>query len=125
MSDNVNHPEHYETGPFECIELSHHYSFAVGNAIKYVWRHQMKNGLEDLEKARWYLHYASEHGEEAGPVVGLTKAGRYVGVERLVDGCLDWPGFTESGAFWLALKQHDLTGMLRAVDALIRVEKDR
>ena len=96
MSDNVNHPEHYETGPFECIELSHHYSFAVGNAIKYVWRAPNEERVGGPGESPLVSAYASEHGEEAGPVVGLTKAGRYVGVERLVDGCLDWPGFTES-----------------------------
>ena len=36
MTDNVNHPAHYEAnGPFECIELTQHYDFCLGNAIKY------------------------------------------------------------------------------------------
>jgi hypothetical protein len=29
--------------------------FNLGNAIKYVWRADLKEGLQDLEKARWYL----------------------------------------------------------------------
>jgi hypothetical protein len=29
--------------------------FVLGNVIKYVWRADMKNGIEDLKKARWYL----------------------------------------------------------------------
>lgn len=57
--DNVNHPSHYEAGPFECIELTRLYPFAGGNAIKYVFRHRAKNGVEDLEKALWYLDHAT------------------------------------------------------------------
>jgi len=30
-------------------------SFCLGNAIKYLWRADLKNGIEDLEKARWYI----------------------------------------------------------------------
>lgn len=49
--DNVNHPKHYETGPFECIELTSKCGFCVGNAAKYVWRHNDKqNPTEDLKK---------------------------------------------------------------------------
>ena len=57
MTDNVNHPAHYEAnGPFECIELAQHYDFCLGNAIKYVWRHMDKgHPVEDLNKALWYI----------------------------------------------------------------------
>lgn len=74
MTDNVNHPAHYENGPFECIELTQLYSFCIGNAIKYVWRHQQKGKpLEDLKKALWYLDRAIENHEymqsyEPGPI---------------------------------------------------------
>lgn len=57
-NDNVNHPSHYTSGPFECIELTSRYPFLGGNAIKYVYRWQDKNGLEDLRKALWYLNRA-------------------------------------------------------------------
>lgn len=51
--DNVNHPKHYETGPFECIELTSKCGFCVGNAAKYVWRHNDKqNPTEDLKKVK-------------------------------------------------------------------------
>lgn len=46
-NDNVNHPSHYTSGPFECIELTSRYPFLGGNAIKYAYRWQDKNGLED------------------------------------------------------------------------------
>lgn len=57
MTDNVNHPAHYESnGPFECIELTQHFNFCIGNAIKYVWRHMDKGKpFEDLSKALWYI----------------------------------------------------------------------
>ena len=57
MIDNVNHPKHYTNHPsgVECITVTEHMSFCLGNAIKYLWRADLKNGIEDLEKARWYI----------------------------------------------------------------------
>jgi len=55
--DAVNHPKHYTSHPsgVECITVVEHMGFNVGNAIKYLWRADLKgNALEDLEKARWY-----------------------------------------------------------------------
>ena len=53
--DNIN-PEHYTQG-IECIDYitSKNMNFLEGNVVKYVTRYRMKNGLEDLEKAKWYL----------------------------------------------------------------------
>lgn len=58
MFDPVNHPDHYTQHPsgVECIQITEHYNFCIGNAIKYLWRADLKNGLEDLEKAAWYIH---------------------------------------------------------------------
>jgi hypothetical protein len=60
--DNVNHPSHYETGKSECIDvmietqgIEATKNFCVCNAFKYIYRHNMKNGEEDLRKAKWYL----------------------------------------------------------------------
>jgi hypothetical protein len=60
--DNVNHPSHYETGKFECIEVMIETQgvqaardFCICNAFKYLYRHRNKNGREDIEKAVWYL----------------------------------------------------------------------
>ena len=55
MDDKIN-PEHYTQG-IECIDYvtSKNMSFLEGNVVKYVTRYKMKNGLEDLEKAQWYL----------------------------------------------------------------------
>jgi len=58
MSDAVNHPPHYTQHPsgVECIQITEHYNFNVGNTIKYLWRAGLKgDAIEDLKKARWYL----------------------------------------------------------------------
>jgi hypothetical protein len=58
MNDNVNHPKHYTNHPsgVECIEVTEHMNFCVGNAIKYLWRAGLKGEqVEDLRKARWYI----------------------------------------------------------------------
>jgi hypothetical protein len=53
----VHHPAHYTEHPsgVECITITEHMNFCLGNAMKYIWRADKKNGIEDLEKARWYL----------------------------------------------------------------------
>ncbi len=59
MSDNrIDHPRHYTSHPsgVECITVVEHMGFCIGNAIKYLWRADLKdNALEDLEKAKWYI----------------------------------------------------------------------
>lgn len=57
----VNHPDHYKHGTYECIDVMIDVfgkeaviSFCHLNAFKYLWRSKLKNGLEDLEKAKWY-----------------------------------------------------------------------
>lgn len=61
--DMVNHPSHYNQGGIECIDAlkaaivgkTGIEAFCVANAIKYLWRYEKKNGIEDVEKARWYI----------------------------------------------------------------------
>jgi|TARA_R110000824_G_C14737879_1_gene627099 hypothetical protein len=59
MHDPVNHPAHYTGHPsgVECIDITEHFGFSLGNAIKYIWRAGLKsdNAVEDLEKAVWYI----------------------------------------------------------------------
>jgi len=60
MKDTVNHPPHYKEHPsgIECIEVTEHMGFCLGNATKYIWRADLKHedgGIEDLRKARWYI----------------------------------------------------------------------
>jgi hypothetical protein len=57
-NDPVNHPSHYTSHPsgIECIRVTEHMNFNVGNAVKYLWRCDHKGSLiSDLEKARWYI----------------------------------------------------------------------
>lgn len=57
--DNVNHPSHYTSHPsgIECIQITEHLSFCIGNAIKYLWRADLKkDAIEDLQKASWYIN---------------------------------------------------------------------
>lgn len=56
-NDAVDHPKHYIEHPsgIECITITEHMGFTLGNVIKYVWRADMKGGVEDLKKARWYI----------------------------------------------------------------------
>lgn len=73
MTDNVNHPSHYTCRNigYECIDLTQHQSFCVGNAIKYLWRYKAKkNPVEDLKKARWYADKASTMQETVDTETG-------------------------------------------------------
>lgn len=61
IDDEVNHPTHYTKHPsgIECITITRHHDFAIGNAIKYLWRAGLKdsdNEIQDLEKAVWYIN---------------------------------------------------------------------
>ena len=58
MPNNVDHPQHYNAHPsgVECITIIEHMCFNLGNAIKYIWRADLKENTEqDLEKAVWYI----------------------------------------------------------------------
>lgn len=58
ISDPVNSPAHYSRHPsgIECIQVVEHMGFNLGNAVKYIWRCDLKrDAIEDLEKSVWYL----------------------------------------------------------------------
>ena len=64
MNDPVNHPLHYTSSPsqcecgktIECVQITEHMGFCLGNAVKYIWRADLKHdSIEDLKKARWYI----------------------------------------------------------------------
>ena len=65
VRDNVNCPSHYTSSNatcpncghrIECIDITRHMGFSLGNAVKYVWRCDLKNNvIEDLRKAVWYI----------------------------------------------------------------------
>ena len=65
MSNNINHPSHYNMLPIECIDVIQYFDFISGSIIKYVWRYQYKGkALEDLKKAKWYLEYLIAQHED-------------------------------------------------------------
>ena len=60
VNDPVNHPSHYTSHPskIECIQVTEHLNFCIGNAIKYLWRAGLKDNnsdIQDLKKAVWYI----------------------------------------------------------------------
>lgn len=63
MKDNIN-PNHYKQGKIECIDALEAATvnktgieaICTANIIKYLWRYEAKNGLEDVKKAQWYLN---------------------------------------------------------------------
>jgi hypothetical protein len=72
--DAVN-PKHYKQGLIECIDAIESattnkkgiIAVCTGNIIKYIWRCEDKNGLEDLYKAKWYLEKLIETKEKQSP----------------------------------------------------------
>ena len=57
-ADLINHPPHYTGHPsgVECITITRHMGFNLGNAVKYLWRADLKGAaLDDLRKAAWYI----------------------------------------------------------------------
>lgn len=72
LHDPVNHPSHYAANKIaglECIDVTRHFLFSPGNAIKYVWRAGFKlDDMEDLAKAEFYINDA----EDTNPLVGDT-----------------------------------------------------
>lgn len=71
MSDDdpVNHPRHYTSHPsgVHCIDIIEHMPFNIGNAVKYLWRCDLKGRpLEDLEKARRCIDREIERRRKAG-----------------------------------------------------------
>lgn len=86
--DPVENPKHYNSHPsgVECIEVTRHHDFAIGNVIKYVWRAGLKNDgqgveaeIEDLKKARYYLDdkikmLEAQHDETLDRIVAVKEA---------------------------------------------------
>jgi len=56
--DIIERPKHYTSHPsgIECIQITEHMGFNLGNAMKYIWRCDLKkDAVEDLKKAKWYI----------------------------------------------------------------------
>lgn len=73
VPDAVNHPTHYTSSPakcqdcgrpIECIDVTQHMNFPVGNATKYLWRLGLKGDpIEQLRKARAYIDFEIKRQE--------------------------------------------------------------
>lgn len=72
-TDMVNHPKHYTQGGIECIECIKAAvtnkvgieAVCVANVIKYLFRYEEKNGIEDVRKAKWYIERLLKELEES------------------------------------------------------------
>lgn len=69
MNDLINKPIHYtsHSSGIECIQITEHMDFLLGNVVKYIWRGGSKEGnskLQDLKKAEWYLQRAISNEEK-------------------------------------------------------------
>ena len=70
--DPVNKPIHYNQAGIECIEaieamtenMSSKVAPHAANVLRYLWRHEYKNGLEDIDKAIWYLNRLRDRYKE-------------------------------------------------------------
>lgn len=69
IHNKINHPSHYTSHPakcacgvgIECIQITEHMDFLIGNTVKYLWRAGLKDDnskLQDMQKAKWYLERA-------------------------------------------------------------------
>ena len=73
VPDMVNHPQHYTRGGIECIDALKAATVGkrgieavcVANVIKYLWRYEEKNGIEDVRKAKWYIERLLKELEES------------------------------------------------------------
>ena len=76
--DPVNHPPHYTSHPsgVECIQVTEHMGFNLGNAVKYIWRADEKGApLQDLRKAVWYIEREIQRRLNAGAVAPSSTRG--------------------------------------------------
>lgn len=119
MTDTIDHPTHY-TGRgigYECIDITQHQTFCVGNAIKYLWRYQAKGKpLEDLKKAWWYTHRAMKRQE----TIDLEDHHCRIILRRLIETTTGY----ESAA-WHGLLKNEWRIVLSSLDAMLeRTEND-
>lgn len=120
MTDTIDHPTHY-TGRgigYECIDITQHQTFCVGNAIKYLWRYKAKGDpIEDLKKARWYTHKAMKRQE----TVDLEDRHSRIILRRLVDTTAGY-----ESAVWYGLLKNEWHIVSATLDAMLkRMENDK
>lgn len=95
--DAVNRPDHYNQGGVECIDaiaaatsgLEGIEAHCTGNGIKYLWRWKLKNGAEDLKKAKWYIDRLLSEIEL--PPAPIAESEESIGVGATLDQSFRWP----------------------------------
>lgn len=108
MHDNVNNPKHYAGGTsLECIEAMRITfskeavaNFCLCNAYKYLWRHKLKNGKEDLMKAKWYMDYIDANNLEV--LLDSGQLDSFKEMEDVVEDKLD--NYPEEKLEWKPIK---------------------
>lgn len=111
--DAVNHPAHYTAGKVECIDaleaatsgLTGIEAVCTANAIKYLWRWKLKNGAEDLNKAKWYIDRLIQRvgaGEGAGdkPLNETMKKHGFKMKQKFTMGGIDWT-VIQTDRYWV------------------------
>lgn len=91
ISNDPINPAHYKDHcSIECIDammlacgVDAVYAFCICNAYKYLWRHKYKNGVEDLDKARWYIHTAAQLAVDYPDLVEYEECGEIL--SRMID----------------------------------------
>jgi len=79
IKDTVNHPPHYTAHPsgVECIQITEHMNFCLGNAVKYIWRADLKHdAIEDLKKAVWYVNREIKRRENLQTTISIKASSR-------------------------------------------------
>lgn len=113
MTDTIDHPAHY-TGRgigYECVDITQHQNFCVGNVIKYLWRYKDKgNPVEDLKKARWYAHRAMKRQE----TINLEDRHCEIILRKLIEATVGY----ESAA-WYGLLKNEWRIVLSSLDAML------
>lgn len=114
---NAINPDHYKNnGPFECIELSRNYPSDWGQVIQYVWRHERKNGLEDLRKALWFARDAYDNDIPSMPIMYIETSRVQL---RLLEDC----DHAHAAEVWNAFERFDNKGIVDALERLIEREE--
>lgn len=123
--DVVSHPKHYTSHPsgIECIEITEHMGFCLGNAFKYITRLGLKDDIaQDLRKAVWYIdREIDKRGGEAPSLKDITE--RKEKITKWCDSELDDRLATIYEALWLSDQEYGTTtGALRMIRSILSDE---
>lgn len=123
--DVIEHPRHYTSHPsgIECIEITEHMGFCLGNAFKYITRLGLKDDIaQDLRKAVWYIDREIDKREGEAPSL-KDIAERKEKITKWCDSELDDRLATIYEALWSVDQEHeDGTGALLMIRSILSDE---